>query len=222
MSPRVRAVLTDRAAKELAAAGRGEEAAEAYERAADLWRALGAVRWAARALRARAWVALDVWGPDTAEVILEEALRVCERAHTAARSDAERAWYACEIGDSRRHLARLTLESLPGPTAGAEDSPERYAAELGCLARALDHTERAVAALRQGGAPGRAGGLRAELLAVRLEWGLGRAEAAVERARRVRDDVADLPDPDGSLALVAAECEALLVAAAGVIPTWGL
>ncbi|WP_329418548.1 tetratricopeptide repeat protein [Streptomyces sp. NBC_01268] len=204
------AVLSQQAAEALAAAGLPEESARAYERAADLWRALGDRIGAVRALRGRAWEALKVWGPAEGEVVMEEALRENERALALAGTGEERARGTAELGHTHQQFAHLLVETAEAAPFEEVDSAERYAELAALFERALGQAERAIAALRTGGEPGRSDLWLCELLAVRLEWGLGRADAAQGRARRVHAGVQDLPDPDGTLSVIAAECEALL------------
>ncbi|MFE1381515.1 tetratricopeptide repeat protein [Streptomyces sp. NPDC058740] len=203
------ALLTRQTAEALAAAGLPEESARAYERAADLWRALGDRSEVVRALRGRAWEALRAWGPAEAEVVMEEALRENERALAAAGSAEERAGRTAELGHTHQQFAHLLVEAADA-MPWEEDSAERYAELAGGFDRALDHAGRAIAALRDCGEPDRPDLWLCELLAVRLEFALGRVESASARARRVHDGVQDLPDPDGTLADIAAECAALL------------
>ncbi|MER8045410.1 tetratricopeptide repeat protein [Streptomyces sp. NPDC094032] len=204
------AVLSQQAAEALATAGLPEESARAFERAADLWRALGDPIGAVRALRGRAWEALKAWGPAAGEVVMEEALRENERALAAAGTAEERMRGTTELGTTRQQFAHLLVEAAEAAPFEEEESAERYAELVALFERALEEAERAIVALRSCGEAARSDLWLCELLAVRLEWGLGRAGAANGRARRVHAGVQDLPDPDGTLAVVAAECEALL------------
>ncbi|MEU6933160.1 tetratricopeptide repeat protein [Streptomyces sp. NPDC046374] len=204
------AALSQQAAEALAAAGLPEESARAYEHAADLWRALGDRIGAVRALRGRAWEALKVWGPAEGEVVMAEALRENERALALAGTGEERARGTAELGHTHQQFAHLLVETAEAAPFEEVDSAERYAELAALFERALGQAERAIAALRTCGEPARSDLWLCELLAVRLEWGLGRAGAANGRARRVHAGVQDLPDPDGTLSVVAAECEALL------------
>ncbi|MEV7277913.1 tetratricopeptide repeat protein [Streptomyces sp. NPDC093111] len=204
------AALSQQAAEALAAAGMPEESARAYERAADLWRALGDRIGAVRALRGRAWEVLKVSGAAEGEVVMAEALRENERALALAGTGEERDRGTAELGHTHQQFAHLLVETAEAAPFEEVDSAERYAELTALFERALGQAERAIAALRTCGEPTRSDLWLCELLAVRLEWGLGRTGAADGRARRVHAGVQDLPDPDGTLSVVAAECEALL------------
>ncbi|GAA2813508.1 tetratricopeptide repeat protein [Streptomyces showdoensis] len=204
------AVLSQQTAEALAAAGLPEESARAHERAADLWRALGDHVGAVRALRGRAWEVLKARGPADAEVVMEEALRENERALAAAGTAEERVRGTAELGHTHQQFAHLLVGAADTAPFEEAESAERYAELVALFERALREAERAIVALRACGEAARSDLWLCELLAVRLEWGLGRAGAATGRARRVHAGVQDLPDPDGTLAEVAAECEVLL------------
>lgn len=203
------AALTQQAAQALGLAGRRAEAGRAYGRAEELWRALGEHGALVRALRARAWETLAAQGPAAAEAVMAQALDTNRRCADEAVQDPERTELRVELGRTYAQLGRLALEHAAGPPLAELDPPERYAANVRAFEAALGHAERAIEALRCCGGPGLADLHPTELLAARLEFILGRHTEAAARARRVAAAVRERPDPDGSLATLAEECDLL-------------
>ncbi|PPS71416.1 MULTISPECIES: hypothetical protein [Streptomyces] len=173
------ATLAHLAGESLGQAGLPVEADRAYARAGDLWRALGNSPGLIRALRARAWLALETeGGPAEARAMMAEAIRACERAREEAVSDEEtRQQLVAELGDTHRQFADLLTRSVP---EGAEGPAVRAVFE-----EALSRLQRAAemfASLGEGALHSRTG---AELTAGWLEIELDRPAAARARARTV-------------------------------------
>ncbi|MFJ2768126.1 tetratricopeptide repeat protein [Streptomyces sp. NPDC087300] len=204
------AALTQQAARALGLAGLGAESLRAYERAAELWRGLGEHAAAVRVLRARAWETRGTQGPAAAEHVMARALDLCERAAESAADDAGRTELRIELGRTYLQLAQLHLERADGPPAHAQGTHPRDrngAANVTAYERALDRARLAAEAFGACGTAGHGDLFPAELLAVRLESGLGRHTAAAERAARLAARLRGLPDQDGSLAEIAALCD---------------
>ncbi|MEU5392638.1 tetratricopeptide repeat protein [Streptomyces tibetensis] len=173
------ATLAHLAGESLGQAGLPVEADRAYARAGDLWRALGNTPGLIRALRARAWLALETeGGPAEARAMMAEAIRACETAREEAVSDEEtRQQLVAELGDTHRQFADLLTRSVP---EGAEGPAVRAVFE-----EALSRLQRAAemfASLGEGALHSRTG---AELTAGWLEIELDRPAAARARARTV-------------------------------------
>ncbi|MEV7195264.1 hypothetical protein AB0N81_26180 [Streptomyces sp. NPDC093510] len=215
------ASLLQQAAQALGLAGLRAEAGRAYGRAAELWRALGEHGALVRALRARAWETLAAQGPVAAEAVMTEALDTNRRCAEQADEDPERTELLVELGRTHAQLGRLALEHADGPPLAEQGTPERYAANVRAFESALAHAELAIEALRTCGGPGLADLHPTELLAARLEFILGRRAAAADRARRVGAAVRERPDPDGSLAALAEECDLLAGADLRRLPVRG-
>ncbi|MFB6437758.1 tetratricopeptide repeat protein [Streptomyces sp. NPDC056411] len=192
------AVLAHLAGDALNRAGMHEQAAAAYARAEELWRGLGHPDSAARAVRARAWlalrdpgsglpVALDVMA--TAEQILTEAL-------AEPADDALRATLRSELAGTHRQTGELLVRDC-GSEPGDEDDDgtarRTYEAALG-------HLEKAIEVFASLGPAGRHDHSATQLMAAWLEADLGHASAAGARARTVLDAYGDTdgePDADG-------------------------
>ncbi|MEU5688617.1 hypothetical protein DEJ48_11745 [Streptomyces venezuelae] len=210
------ASLTQQAARALSRAGQPAEAGRAYARAEELWRALGEHGALVRAQRARAWETLAAHGLAAADTVMAEALDTNLRRAEEAEQDPERTELHVELGRTHAQLARLAMEHADGPPLAGWGTPEQCAANVRAFATALGHTERAIEALRACGGPGLADLHPTELLAVRLEFVLDRREEAATRARALAAAVRARPDPDGTLASLAEECD--LLAGAGRTP----
>ncbi|MFI7318450.1 tetratricopeptide repeat protein [Streptomyces venezuelae] len=210
------ASLTQQAAQALSLAGQPTEACRAYARAEELWRALGEHGALVRARRARAWETLAAHGPAAADTAMTEALHTNRRHAEEAEQDPERTELYVELGRTQTQLARLAMEHADGPPLPEWGTPEQYAANVRAFEAALAHTERAIETLRTCGGPGLADLHPTELLAARLEFVLGRREQAASRARMLAAAVRERPDPDGTLALLAEECD--LIAGPGGAP----
>ncbi|MFH8612009.1 tetratricopeptide repeat protein [Streptomyces sp. NPDC018029] len=211
------ASLAQQAAQALGRAGLPAEAGRAYRRAEELWRSLGEHGALVRAMRARAWETLAAQGPAEAEAVMTEALETNRHCAEQADQDPERTELLVELGRTHAQLGRLALEHADGPPLAGQGTPERYAANVRAFETALGHAELAIEALRACGGPGLADLHPTELLAARLEFVLGRQEAA-DRARRVGAAVRERPDPDGTLAALAQECDLLAGAGGGPVP----
>ncbi|MFK4069368.1 hypothetical protein [Streptomyces sp. NPDC029674] len=203
------ASLVQQAARALGLAGLYAEASRAYGRAEELWRALGEHGALVRAMRARAWETLAAQGPAAAEAVMAEALDTNRRRAEQTDQDPERTELLVELGRTHAQLSRLALEHADGPPLAEQGPPERYAANVRAFEAALGHAEAAIDALRACGGPGLADLHPTELLAARLEFVLGRRAAAADRARCVGAAVRERPDPDGTLAALAEECDLL-------------
>ncbi|MEW2389624.1 hypothetical protein AB0933_14845 [Streptomyces venezuelae] len=140
---------------------------------------------------------------------MAEALDTSLRRAEEAEQDPERTELYVELGRTHAQLARLAMEHADGPPLAGWGTPEQYAANVRAFATALGHTERAIEALRACGGPGLADLHPTELLAVRLEFVLDRREEAATRARALAAAVRARPDPDGTLASLAEECDLL-------------
>ncbi|WAL97984.1 tetratricopeptide repeat protein [Streptomyces sp. Je 1-369] len=209
------ASLTQRAAQALSLAGQPAEAARTYERAEDLWRALGEHGALVRALRARAWETLTAHGLAAADTVMTEALDTNRHHAEETEQDPERTELYVELGRTHVQLARLAMEHADGPPLVERGTHEQYAANVRAFERALGHAEQAIETLRACGGPALADLHPTELLAARLVFVLGRHESAATRARGLAAAVRERPDPDGTLAPLAAECDLL----AGAGPT---
>ncbi|MEV0259129.1 hypothetical protein AB0H82_33340 [Streptomyces sp. NPDC050732] len=203
------ASLAQQAAQALGRAGLRAEAGRAYLRAEELWRSLGEHGALVRAMRARAWETLAAQGPTAAEAVMTEALDTNRHCADRADQDPERTELLVELGRTHAQLSRLALEHADGPPADGRGSAEQHAANVRAFEKALGHAELAIEALRACGGPGVADLHPTELLAARLEFVLGRHGAAADRARRVGAAVRGRPDPDGTLASLAEECDLL-------------
>ncbi|MQY12214.1 hypothetical protein SRB5_23470 [Streptomyces sp. RB5] len=152
--------LAHLAAGALEGAGLDDEALKAFERAGELWRAVGDAAGLVKSIRARAWLAAR---EDTAAglALMEQAVTEC-----ADTPDGM-------LGDTLRQAAELLYRDA-GDEAGH--------------LRALAYAERAAAAHRTAGDAGKAAS--AEILAAWIESDADRGDAARERARRVIDGYA--------------------------------
>lgn len=187
------AVLANLAADSLERAGLAREAAQAYSRAGELWRALEQPVPLVRVLRARAWLSLhdDQAGLEAGRSAMAEAAAVAEEALTAARAagdEAAAAHLRAELAGTYRQTGELIVRACPGePGEDDTDGSARAAYEEG-----LAWAERAITAFDPG--PARSA---AQLMAAWLEADLGRRAAAAERARAVIALYAE-PGEDGN------------------------
>ncbi|MEV0262863.1 tetratricopeptide repeat protein [Streptomyces sp. NPDC050617] len=210
------AILSHQAAEALGQAGMAAEAAQAFERAEQLWRGLGDSGAAIRSLRARAWETLRSKGQEDADAVMREALRENEEGARAAEAAPDPSASGVdelrhELGRTHEQMARVCLERTDGAPDKEYDSPEQYAVNVAAFEEALGHMGRAVEVFRRCGEKALADCARGELLMGRLEFALGRFEEAADRARRARATVRGVPDPDGSLMSFAEECNALIL-----------
>ncbi|WP_409238638.1 hypothetical protein [Streptomyces sp. PA5.6] len=210
------ASLTQRAAQALGLAGQPAQACRAYARAEELWRALGEHGALVRAQRARAWETLAAHGLAAADTAMAEALHTNRHHAEAAEQDPERTELYVELGRTHVQLARLAMEHADGPPSADWGTPEQYTANTRAFETALAHTERAIETLRTRGGPGLADLHPTELLAARLEFVLGHHDRAAARASALAAAVRERPDPDGTLAHLAEECD--LIAGPGRAP----
>ncbi|MFW5416217.1 hypothetical protein J0910_06285 [Nocardiopsis sp. CNT-189] len=206
------AELAHEAAGALSAAGLPAEAVRAYRRALELWRGLGEEAMAVRALRARAWEALEAEGAGAAEEAMAEALRANEAAVSGAGEGEERDGLRGELGQTHMQRARLSLRRTDGVPDEEVDSPEQYAVNVAATEEALGRCGAAAEAFAALGPAGERSRLEAEDMAARMELALGRFEAAGGRAARMRAAVQALPDGDDRPALLEA-CDAVAEAA---------
>ncbi|MDX2704758.1 tetratricopeptide repeat protein [Streptomyces sp. PA03-6a] len=175
------AVLANLAADSLERAGLAGEAAQAYTRAGELWRALERPVPLVRSLRARAWLALHdgQGGLAVGRSVMAEAVAVAEEALAAATAAGDgdaAAHLRAELAGTHRQTGELVVRSCPGePGEDDTDGSARAAYEEG-----LACAERAIAVFEPG--PARSA---AQLMAAWLEADLGRHAAAAERARAV-------------------------------------
>ncbi|MER6182759.1 tetratricopeptide repeat protein [Streptomyces sp. NPDC001652] len=173
------ATLAHLAAESLGQAGLSTEADRAYARAGELWRSLGDVHGLVRALRARAWLALDTEdGQGEAKELMADAVRECEEALGADAADEEaRQRLVAELGHTHRQFGDLLARS-----AAEDDDDDSIRA---AMENALSQVTEAIvvfAALGDDALHSRTG---AELAAGWLEADLGRPDRAAARARAV-------------------------------------
>ncbi|MDQ0598651.1 tetratricopeptide (TPR) repeat protein [Streptomyces canus] len=173
------ATLAHLAAESLGRAGLSAEADRAYARAGELWRSIGDVHGLVRALRARAWLALDTEdGQGEAKELMADAVRECEEALGADAADEEaRQRLVAELGHTHRQFGDLLARS-----AAEDDDDDSIRA---AMEDALSQVTEAIvvfAALGDDALHSRTG---AELAAGWLEADLGRPDRAATRARAV-------------------------------------
>ncbi|MFC7258101.1 tetratricopeptide repeat protein [Streptomyces lutosisoli] len=196
------AMLAHLAAEALGHAGLTAQADQAYARAGDLWRGLGNAHGLVRALRARAWAtARTDGGLDGARELMGAAVRECESAIAGAPlgsgspsrapagsgspedSDA-RPRLVSELGHTYRQFGDLVARSVP---SDAEEASTRVVFE-----EALGYITKAISVFGSLGSDGLDARTGAELAAGWLEADLGRATAAMARARGVLSAYAGL------------------------------
>ncbi|WP_367126288.1 tetratricopeptide repeat protein [Streptomyces phytohabitans] len=208
------AMLTHLAADALLHAGRTGEAEEAYARAERLWVPLGDTHAAVRALRSRAWIAVDGARVPEAIDLMEAALQQVEGGLRHAATEDERTGLRGELGQTYRQTAELLLRTTAGPPDEERDPPDRYDMSRVVYEEAVVFAEHAATAFGTCGPAGLDARAGAELLAAWLEIGLARYAAAAERAARVLDACPpDAPDPDGALESRRREAAAVLAEA---------
>ncbi|MCM2417615.1 tetratricopeptide repeat protein [Streptomyces sp. RKAG293] len=182
--------LAHLAADALNRAGLDDQAVQAYERAEQLWRALGRTPAVVRALRARAWIELREGRPGlpAARRAMESAAQAAAAALAAATDEDERDMLRADLADTHLQTGQLLVRGCPGEPGDADtDGSARAAYE-----EALVHTGRAAATY--GSRDGRSA---AQLVAAWIEADLGRRDAAADRARAV---LADYGDEEGETA----------------------
>ncbi|MFC5032641.1 tetratricopeptide repeat protein [Streptomyces sp. DSM 41987] len=182
--------LAHLAADALNRAGLDDQAVQAYERAEQLWRALGRTPLVVRALRARAWIELREGRPGlpAARRAMESAAETAAAALAAATDEHERDMLRADLADTHLQTGQLLARGCPAEPGDTDtDGSARAAYE-----EALVHTGRAAATY--GSRDGRSA---AQLVAAWIEADLGRPDAAADRARAV---LADYGDEEGETA----------------------
>lgn len=170
--------LAHLAADALNRAGLDDQAVQAYERAEELWRALGQNSSAVRGLRARAWIELREGRPGlpAAREAMAAAVRTAASALASATDGDERAALRADLADTHLQTGQLLVRGCPGEPGDTDgDGSARAVYE-----EALTHAEQAAATYDS-----RDGRSSAQLVAAWIEADLGRREAAAERARAV-------------------------------------
>ncbi|WP_351223481.1 tetratricopeptide repeat protein [Streptomyces sp. NPDC002133] len=172
------AMLANLAGQALYRAGLNAEADRAYERACALWRDLGDVHGAVRALRVRAWIAVREGqaGPEAARAFMAAAAEECERALPAAEDPAARARLCAELADTHRQTGELIADQGPDGATYGEALPYVEKAVSGFMKAGEDFTDLRTAA---------------ELMAAWLEADLGDKPGATRRAESVLATYAD-------------------------------
>ncbi|MFJ6659393.1 tetratricopeptide repeat protein [Streptomyces sp. NPDC091377] len=207
------ATLAHLAAESLGAAGLPAEADRAYARAGDLWRSLGDVHGLVRALRARAWLALDTEsGGDRARTLMAEAVEACEDALTATPDEEQRQRLTFELGHTHRQFGDLLSRGATHPDALAEDEDEAVGvgdrtADFEAAVAQLGLASAAFTALGPAALHARTG---AELAAGRLEAELGHPERSTARALAVLDAYEGADGEDEAVGVRRREAEQLV------------
>ncbi|MGY0069979.1 tetratricopeptide repeat protein [Streptomyces sp. QTS137] len=197
------ATLAHLAAASLERAGLSEEAERAFDRAGELWRAVGDVPGLVRSLRARAWLLLGAEaGPDGARALMAEAVEECGAAVAAAPDDETRVQLTAELGHTHRQFADLLVRTAGGGTADDDGKA--------LLEEAVAALDRAIAAFAPLGPDTLEDRSRAELAAARLEADLGRPAAATARARAVLTAHGNAPEEDEAARTLRAQAEHLV------------
>ncbi|MGW7205270.1 tetratricopeptide repeat protein [Streptomyces sp. NPDC054837] len=173
------ATLAHLAAESLGHAGLSAEADQAYARAGELWRSLGDVHGLVRALRARAWLALDTEdGQGDAKELMADAVRECEEALGADVADEEaRQRLVAELGHTHRQFGDLLARS-----AAEDDDDDSIRA---AMEDALSQVTEAIVVFASLGDDALHSRTGAELAAGWLEADLSRPDRAAARARAV-------------------------------------
>ncbi|MEU5890860.1 tetratricopeptide repeat protein [Streptomyces sp. NPDC047461] len=173
------ATLAHLAAESLGHAGLSAEADQAYARAGELWRSLGDVHGLVRALRARAWLALDTEdGQGDAKELMADAVRECEESLGADVADEEaRQRLVAELGHTHRQFGDLLARS-----AAEDDDDDSIRA---AMEDALSQVTEAIVVFASLGDDALHSRTGAELAAGWLEADLSRPDRAAARARAV-------------------------------------
>ncbi|MFJ2238823.1 tetratricopeptide repeat protein [Streptomyces sp. NPDC087859] len=173
------ATLAHLAAESLGHAGLSAEADQAYARAGELWRSLDDVHGLVRALRARAWLALDTEdGQGDAKELMADAVRECEEALGADAADEEaRQRLVAELGHTHRQFGDLLARS-----AAEDDDDDSIRA---AMEDALSQVTEAIVVFASLGDDALHSRTGAELAAGWLEADLSRPDRAAARARAV-------------------------------------
>jgi tetratricopeptide (TPR) repeat protein len=131
------AMLAHLAAEALTRAGLPAEADRAYERAGDLWGSLGNVHGYVRALRARAWYALQEGsGLDAARELMGDAVVGCEAALSDVVGEENRRRIVAELGETYQQFGDLLARSV-GEEAGFSEFGPVFEEALGFVERAV-------------------------------------------------------------------------------------
>ncbi|MEU8912962.1 tetratricopeptide repeat protein [Streptomyces nigrescens] len=204
------AVLAHLAGDALNGAGLNEQAAAAYARAEELWRALGRPHNAARAVRAQAWLALRDTGRGlpAARDLMATAEQLLTEAVAEPADDDSHAMLRTELAGTYRQTGELLVRGCASePGDEDDDGTARRAYE-----EALGYAEKAITVLAPLGETARHDRTGAHLMAAWLEADLGRGSAADTRARAVLDDYGDEDgsEPDATAERRRAEARALL------------
>ncbi|MGY5126578.1 tetratricopeptide repeat protein [Streptomyces nigrescens] len=204
------AVLAHLAGDALNGAGLNEQAAAAYARAEELWRALGRPHSAVRAVRAQAWLALRDTGRGlpVARDLMATAEQLLTEAVAEPADDDSHAMLRTELAGTYRQTGELLVRGCASePGDEDDDGTARRAYE-----EALGYAEKAIAVFTSFGETGRHDRTGAQLMAAWLEADLGRGPAAGTRARAVLDDYGDEDgsEPDATTERRRAEARALL------------
>ena len=209
---RQHAELAHEAAGALNAAGLHAEAVRAYRRAMEVWREVGDAAMVVRALRACAWALSAAEGPEAAEQVMDEALRVNEAAAAEAGEGEARDALRAELGQTHMQRARLSLERTDGLPDADVDSPEQYAVNVAASEEALGRCGAAAEVFAALGPAAERDRLGAEHMAARMELALHRFADAAGRAGRMRAAVRALPAEEAPPGLLE-ECDAIAEAA---------
>ncbi|MEU5318316.1 tetratricopeptide repeat protein [Streptomyces sp. NPDC021056] len=203
------ATLAHLAAESLGHAGLSAEADQAYARAGELWRSLDDVHGLVRALRARAWLALDTEdGQGDAKELMADAVRECEEALGADAADEEaRQRLVAELGHTHRQFGDLLARS-----AAEDDDDDSIRA---AMEDALSQVTEAIVVFASLGDDALHSRTGAELAAGWLEADLSRPDRAAARARAVLAayrgyEAYDESDTDETVAARRAEARQML------------
>jgi tetratricopeptide (TPR) repeat protein len=180
------AVLANLAADALNRAGLDDQAVQAYQRAEELWRALGRPHAVVRTLRARAWIALREGreGAEAGRSLMSAAEQACVSALAAATDRHEQEHLRAELAGTHRQTGELLVRACGGEPGGEDDdgtAHTAYETALGCA-------EQAIAQFAACGAAFRDERTGAQLMAAWLEADLGRRAEAAGRARTVLEE----------------------------------
>lgn len=190
------AKLAYEAGRSLGDATLPDEALRALDRAERLCRDNGDVIAVLNVMRTRAWQFAQAGDLDTAEALMEQALRDSESALASAEEPELREHLRLEFAGSCQQRAQLYLERTDGPPSKEQDDPEQYAINVTAFEQARAGMERATEAFRACGEAGTGRRLEAEFFTARLEFGLDRYADATARAERVQAEIVTLPDAE--------------------------
>jgi tetratricopeptide (TPR) repeat protein len=191
--PHDHAMLANLAADALNRAGLHDEAVLAYERAEQLWRAIGDPHAVVRTLRARAWIEQrdGRGGLPAARPLMAAAARAAARALDVAADEESAAHLRSDLADTYRQTAEIVIR-------GCTTSPAEDPAAVPPYEEAMALADLAAQTLAPLGPQARDDRTAALLMAGWLDADLGRPSAAAARAREVTAAYADatgsLPD----------------------------